>query len=138
MTEQVAVTVGPEAGTEMPVPVSRKELRQNLLGKKQEGHSRVIELFGQKVELRSPSLKDIMSAREEASATERAADMIIKYACVPGTQERIFDEADRDLILEWPFGKDLARLNTAIAEMTGVDISAAEEDLKEDPLDARS
>lgn len=117
---------------------TRKDIRNALLGKGPKPDTRVIELFGFEIELRQPSLGDIMRARETEDPAARAADMIIKYAYVPGTNERVFDDADRDQILKWPFGKDLARLNTAIVELTGVDIEEAEKDLKTDPLGGQS
>ncbi len=116
------------------VPLTRDDLRNALLGSAPKPESQVIMLFGVEVELRQPNLASIMKARAEGDDTTRAIDMIIEYAYVPGTDEHVFETADRDTIKTWPFGKDLANLNAVIAELTGVDIVAAVEGLREDPL----
>ncbi len=114
--------------------LTRDQLRDALLGTAPKPESRLIEMFGVEIELRQPNLGAIMKARETSDETTRAVDMIIEYAFVPGTDEHVFDIADRDIIKNWPFGKDLTNLNTVIAELTGIDIEAATEDLRADPL----
>jgi len=118
----------------VPVTGNREALRAHLLSSKPKAKSTVIDLFGVDVELRQPSFKSIMTARETEDPVERAASMIIKYAFVPGTNEQVFDDADMDQILDWPFGEDLARLNTAITELTGVNMDEEEEKLETHPL----
>ncbi len=115
-----------------PTP-TRDEIRAALLGPKL-AKSVDITIFDIPIELRQPSFASIMRARDESDTPKRAADMIVNYAYVPGTDEKVFTEEDIDKILEWPFGDDLTRLNTAIAELTGIDVSGEEELLKEDPL----
>ena len=115
--------------------LTRDEIRAALVGKRHEGKTRPITLFGVDVELRQPTFKSIMEARTEDDQGRRAVDMIIKYAYVPGTDERIFEEGDVPMIEEWPFGEDLVNLQNAIVEMTGIDL-AVEEAAEEltDPL----
>lgn len=115
--------------------VTRDELREALLGTPPKPESKVITMFGVELELRQPNLGAIMKTRDEADQTTRAVDMIIEYAFVPGTDDHIFEMTDRDTIMNWPFGPDLARLNAAIAELTGVDIEAVVEGLRNDPLE---
>jgi hypothetical protein len=114
--------------------LSRKEIRAKLLGDKHSPKSKLISLWGIDIELRQASLKDILQAQQTDDDVANAVRMIIRYAYVPGTDERVFEEADRDTILGWPFGQELVDLQMAIAELTGVDISKAEEELKENPL----
>ncbi len=113
---------------------TRDELRKALLSDTPKAESKMITLFGMQVELKQPTLEAILKARDTEDTTSRAVDMIIEYAFVPGTDEHIFEEGDRVQMLRWPFGKDLTELNEAIADLTGVDIATAMEDLKHDPL----
>ena len=117
------------------VQLTRDQLRKALLGTAPKPESKIIEMFGVDLELRQPSLGSIMKARDETDQVTRAVDMIIEYAYVPGTDEHVFEFTDRDVIKNWPFGKDLTRLNAAIAELTGVDIEAATEGIRNDPLE---
>ena len=118
---------------------ARNALRSQLLGNKHKANSREIQLFGQTIELRQPSFGDIMDAREMDNAKTRVAHMIINYSYVPDTNERLFEDSDVDTILAWPFGNDLLEIQSAIAELSGIDIGEAEEaeeGLRTDPLDA--
>ena len=106
-----------------------------------------MKLFGQDIELRQPTLGAMMDARMVDDMKQRTAQFIIQFACVPGTDERIFEEGDIPDILNWPFGEDLALFNTNISKLTGVnvevvnsaiDITQTKEDLANDPLDNSS
>ena len=109
-------------------------LREKLL-KGSTAKSVTIQLFGETVEFRQPSFRDIMRARSsDGNPEEMSARMIISYAFDPATGEPIFTDNDLDAIMDWPFGDDLTRANTTIAELTGVDMPAVEEELETDPL----
>ena len=115
------------------VAPTRDELRAILIGSTPKGKSKLIEVFGVELELRQPTLAAIMQTRDETDTAQRAVGMIIEYAFVPGTDEHVFEDTDAEFILRWPFGEDLTKINAAIAELTGIDIGAAEEALV-DPL----
>lgn len=133
-TKAKAVPVEDEVSVPVVATLTRDQIRAALLGKTPLAKSKLINVFGIDLELRQPSLGSIMDTRENDDAKARAADMIVKYAYVPGTDELVFEATDRDLILRWPFGEDLLALQTAITELTGLDIDAAVEDLRENPL----
>ena len=116
---------------------ARVQLRQKILDAAKP-KSIPVNLFGQEIELRQPTLKAILEAQEIAENSSRTAHMIIEYAFVPGTNDRVFDETDTQLILDWPFGDDLIRVQKAITDLTGVDITAAEGELTESPLEEPS
>ena len=117
---------------------ARDALRGKLLGSAPKAERKLITLFGHEIELRQPTLQAILEAQDIEEETERSVHMIIEYSYVPGTAERLFESTDKDVILQWPFGDDLLTLQLTIAELTGVDISDAEEDLKENPLKEQS
>ncbi len=116
-------------------PLTRDEIRAVLLGKTPLAKSKLITVFGVEIELRQPTLASIMTTREIEDPKVRATEMIIKYAYVPGTEEYVFENTDREMILRWPFGEDLLLLQQTITDLTGLDIDAAKEDLEENPLD---
>lgn len=119
---------------EVKVSLTRDEIRAALIGSTPKSKTKLITVFDIDLELRQPTLAAIMSTRESDDSEVRATDMIIKYAYVPGTDELVFEETDREMILRWPFGQELLKLQEAISELTGIDIAAAEEDIENNPL----
>lgn len=117
------------------VPLTRDQLRAALVGKKHAPKSVLATLFGVEIELRQPTLESIVDAKDDADAKTRTTDVFIKYAYVPGTDERIFEDTDRVMILRWPFSEELLKVQEKIAGLTGIDLSAAEVELTTDPLE---
>jgi hypothetical protein len=123
---------------------TRESIRQKLLSSSNaKPKSKVISLFGVDVEVRQPTLRAMMEFKAIEENDVRVTTVIIRYCYVPGTQELVFEESDADMILEWPFGEDITRLNAAVAELTGVDIqqptigidaSKQVKEVKDDPL----
>ena len=118
--------------------LDRQAIRDQLLGHAPKPKTKIMTLFGVDIELRQPTLGGILESQELESGKARATSMIIGYAYVPGTHELIFEDADNDMILNWPFDDDLTQIQLAIAELTGVDIAEAEEVLRGNPLSKRS
>ena len=139
LTEETAQAAADQGLLDTPTkPLTRDEMRAILLGKTPLAKSVTVHVFDMDMDIRQPSFKDMMSVREQGTEFEKAAEMIIKYAYVPGTDEKLFEETDRELILRWPFGPDLIMLQEAIADLTGIDIAAGEAKLGKDPLDVSS
>ncbi len=114
--------------------LTRDDLRGRLLGTKTKPKSEIVTLFGEKIELRQPSFGSMLDAREIADTKTRTIEMIVQYAYVPGTDEQVFEDTDRDTILGWPFGEDILEVQNVIARLSGIDIEALEEKLLRDPL----
>ncbi len=117
---------------------ARNALRKKLIGDRHVPDSKIVTLFDCEIELRQPSLAAILDARQDADESTRTTDVFLKYAYVPGTDEHIFEEADRETILNWPFNEELMNVQTTIAELTGINLADAEEDMKDDPLEESS
>ncbi len=117
--------------------LTRDQMRAVLLGDPAKPESEDIEIFGIKVEFRQPTFGAMMDARTIADDKTRTVEMIVAYAFVPGTNERVFEDTDRDTILSWPFSSDIVEIQRVIARLTGVDIEAIEEELAKDPLAKR-
>lgn len=106
---------------------NRDELRAAIFHNSKP-NSTTLTFFGVEIELRQPPMKDVMEAQATAAENRAlaAAQMVVRYAYVPGTNERVFEDADIDAIMQMPFGADLANLNVKIAELTNVDILGEE------------
>lgn len=115
--------------------LTRDEMRAQLLGNVPRGKSELVTLFGVEVEFRQPTLGAILNASKEVDETSRTLDMFINYAYVPGTNEKVFEDTDKEVILGWPFGEDLQEVQKAVLRLTGVDLAEAEEELQADPLE---
>ncbi len=116
-------------------PLTRNEIRDAMLGHTPKAEVRRVTVFGIDMDLKQASLGEILDAEATDNVKISSVNLIIRYACVPGTNEKLFDDADRTMIENWPFNKDVLQLQEAIAELTGIDIEAMEQELLGDPLD---
>ena len=117
---------------------NRDDLRAALLSSANKTPDRKrVTFFGQEVDIVQPSIEAVLDAREEGSPVERSIGMLINYACVPDSEERIFERADIAFLRQLPWGPDFVRLNQVIAELTGVDLSEAKEQLQS-PLSSQA
>lgn len=85
-----------------------------------------IDLFGERVDIRQPSLRDLFKMTKGKDVEEAIVTMLIDHAYVPGTKENLFDSTDRDLILSWPSGPWIENVNKAIDELINLKIPDAE------------
>lgn len=79
-----------------------------------------VEFFGTKIEMRQMQLSDILVAQNNEDRESGVIDMLIKYAYVPGTDEKVFEDADAAAFKQLPFGADFQRLSKAMEELTEV------------------
>jgi hypothetical protein len=98
----------------------RDQLRSSIL-EGMHGDRILTTLSGQEIEIRSPSLADIVELQQEDNRAVSFARMLIAYAYVPGTDERLFDPEDEAEILKMPFNEELRKLTNAMNKMLGVD-----------------
>lgn len=87
--------------------------------------SKVIEFFGQQIEVRQPPVGALMDMREGAKdrdSKEQLIAMLMNWVFVPGTDEKLFEPADQDQLLAMPFGTDFTRVSNAVTELTDVNI----------------
>jgi len=118
----------------------RNELRAKLLGNAPKRKTEIVTLFGAEVELRQPTLATIMEMSDVEDSKQRSVDMFLKYAYVPGTNELVFEKADAAVILDWPFGNEILKMQEAIGRLTGLKIAVddAEVAMTQDPLEEQS
>lgn len=104
----------------------RNELRAKIFdAKNRKPESRIITLFSVEVEVRQPLLQDIMDL-QDADMKNEVTPMLINFVFVPGTDENVFEEADKESLNTMPFGPDLALFTTTIQELTDIDLKDAE------------
>jgi hypothetical protein len=91
--------------------------------------SKLIKVFGTEIELRQPSIATIMAHNDSnSSPAHKAAEIMISYAYVPGTDTKVFEDVDVDGIIGLPWGNDMSAIQSAIAELTELEpmVKAAE------------
>lgn len=108
-----------EAETETTKTFSRDEALAQIFGSKPSSGKSV--LFGVPVELREPTLEQILDAQANEDKKGAAVDMLIRFVFLP-SGERLFDESHRDSILGLPFGKDLQGVQNAIQDLLGIKV----------------
>lgn len=109
---------------------NRDAIREAMLNAKP--RSKVISIFGQEVELRQSTVGQVMKEVEGPDGETKAiprdvafAHLLINHCFVPGTNEKVFDDTDVDVLRTLPFGPELITLQTAIQELMGLNIEAA-------------
>jgi hypothetical protein len=92
--------------------------------------SETVEFFGQDIEIRQPAVGTVLADAEKMSQ-QGIIGVLIQYCYVPGTDEKLFDEADADSMKALPWGPDFLRAQQAINKLSGVkadDVDAAKND----------
>ncbi len=122
------VTAAP-ASTEAPWPIAgagnvRSTIRDTILNS--EVVDVVVNAFGFDIAIRPPSLTGLMAYREFQSDEYILVRAIIDNCYVPGTDTKIFEPADTEILGTKRFGPDMKRLNSAIQKMLGEDSLVAE------------
>ena len=102
----------------------RDQLRSILLSTK-DRKSEIVRLFNADVEIRQPTIREILDMNTE-DTKEAIVNVLIKHCYVPGTDEHVFEEADREMILSWPVGTWLQNITEAVERLTNVNVGAAE------------
>ncbi len=121
-------------GKTTPVNEARDSIRAGIFSSKK-FRSKIINLFGQEVEIRQPSVGQVLSSRDTDDQKLMFITLLCQYAYVPGTDDRVFEDADVEAIEEWPIGPWFKEFNDAIVDLTEIDISAAEKNSRK-TLDA--
>lgn len=105
--------------------MSRDELRKAIFSEKVE--SEVVELpNGQQIEVRDSSAGDMIDAVEVKDLKARMVRMLIMCCYVPGTDEKVFEDADKDSLMSLPSGGTYRKLIEAISKRANIDERAAE------------
>lgn len=101
---------------------ARNQLRAKLL-QTRVPKKKLITFFGEQIELRQPSLGDILDVRDEEDRSKAMIRTLVQYAYVPGTDERVFEDGDEDSLRAQPWGADFNVLAEAIKDLTNVNFA---------------
>ena len=113
----------------------RDEYRKALVGNTPLAKSKVVTAFDMDIEIRESTLGEVLKGNMFGGDTrDQVAQFLIGNAYIPGTDIQIFEAGDKEQILAWPFGKEFIKIQDAMNELMGIDIEAAQEELKADPL----
>ncbi len=104
--------------------MTRVEMRKRIFAH-QKRDSKIVTLKGVKMEIRQPTLGDILDAQEKESK-DAILDLIISYCYKPGTEERVFEDGDQEGLKQLVLTPEIAAINEAIADMTNVSVADQE------------
>ena len=111
-------------------PSTRDSIRAGILGTNN-FRSEVMSLFGQKVEIRQPSLDAAMKMADHLDGSSNAlVNFMIEYCYVPGTNQKVFEEGDREVIKGLPFGPDVQKFQSIALELAGISEDAIADETK--------
>jgi len=104
----------------------RDDIRAKVFSAKP--RSKVVMFNGVEIEIRQPNLKSILRNMERTDRQNSVVNVLIEYAYVPGTNERVFDDTDFDGIMEMPFDNNFVEVSNAIDELTDLGKKIKEEE----------
>ena len=109
--------------------LSRDEMRAKIFAAKPKTEL-VEDFYGTSIELRQPSIAVALETRNQGE-DEAIFTMLLNYAYVPGTEEKIFEREDVEMLRGLPFGPSMTDLMAKVNRLLGIDGAAIEEMLKD-------
>ena len=106
----------------------KKQLRDSIRAKALSNNRRktkVIDVFGAKVEVRQAALQDIIASANEEHKNHSLAYMMIKTCFVPGTDAPLFEQGDIDNLMQLPYDEDMQKISEVLTEFSGVKVTEA-------------
>jgi len=89
--------------------------------------TKIIEMFGMEVEVRQPSVGQLMSLTDGSDTSRNAAvNAMIEFCYVPGTNDKVFEVTDYDSLLGLPMGPWFVAFQEVWAELASIDVGEAE------------
>ena len=116
----------------------RDHLRAMTVGRPCDFGGVIVEIEGQKFEVRKPSLRERdqiikesgmqgAKGKHDVDTSMLQVTCVIALTYVPGTDEKVFELADMDTLLNQPAGGWIDDLATACMKSLGVEASAGSE-----------
>lgn len=104
---------------------SRDSLRAKIFsGSNSKKRSVTFNFNGVDLEWRQPSIREVQTAQADTGAGEGnfMTTLLISHTFIPGTEERVFEEADRDSLENMPFGGDWQRTIKSISDLLDLSV----------------
>ena len=114
----------------------RDDLRTKIFSGATNRESITITFFGADIELRQPTVGQLQNMLEEQSNRQGNIPLpqyLIQYAYVPGTDDKVFDQADLAGLMDLPYNQDMIIVANAVGKLSGVNVPVAEKNLTEAP-----
>lgn len=111
---------------------TRKSVRDALLGQKVEFRKEIVEFNGTKVEIRQPSYrerKEIMSRSKSGEGIDTFEFLIwsiIENTYLEGTNEKVFEDTDYDILMGKPAGGFIDKFGEVAANLMNVEEDVGE------------
>lgn len=94
----------------------------------------VIDFFGSKIEVRQPTLSEAIDMSMKQDEMGSATLFVLTHFCyVPGTDQRVFSDADNDSLKGLPAGKWVQDLGNAFSRVQGTSVETTEKNLGNNP-----
>src|SRR5690349_13839844 len=103
----------------------RDEIRAAIFSGKNIRKER-ISLFGTEIEVRQPTLGEMLDFQSMEDRKNAIARLLITYSYVPNTDIKVFEDTDMESLLALPFGAELVEVNNAIERLTSVQVQVDE------------
>lgn len=92
----------------------------------QSAKKEVVTFAGIEIELRQPPIGAILMQNTD-DRKSLMVKMLIDYCYVPDTEERVFEDTDKEMIMAMPFNKDWTTLQNAISRLTDIDAEVSKQ-----------
>lgn len=126
-------------GVNIVAESTRDALRARIF-KSRTAKRKTLTLFeeGTEVEVRQPTIGDIMEAQSQDAGDERnfaIVQIMLRYCYVPGTDTKVFEESDIANIKEMPMGSWFTNLIEVFNEFVNADIKEMEKNSASEPTE---
>ena len=106
---------------------TRDDLRAKIFSSENSVCKRTsVQLNGVELEIKQPTVAEVMKLNEIEGTQSRVAHMLVTYAFVPGTDERVFDMGDIDQLSNMPYTPEMTEIQNVITKMLVGDVATAE------------
>lgn len=93
----------------------------------QKCRSKIVSYAGVDIEIRQPPVGVVLGREGASDRKALMSHMLINYCYVPGTDEKVFEEADIEALMAVPFNKEWIAINEAIDSLTDLGETRKEE-----------
>jgi hypothetical protein len=108
---------------------SMSDVRDSVRGKifALKTKTKVVSFNGVDIEIRQPAVKSVIAGANSDDKRAAIVRMLVDNCYVPGTEEKVFEDADYDSLMEMPFGHDWMVLSQTMDELTDISASIKEQ-----------
>lgn len=117
-----------EAKTQKAAPTRDATRAKIFAAENKQGESVLLKFFGTEIELKQPSIGEIQKFGENVVDGGRIpfAQILVDYAYVPGTTEKVFELGDIESLNQLPFNADIQAVVDTIEQFTNLSVKDAE------------